>query len=38
MTKIDVTAPPLRGAELQKYLEGEYSHTRSVLLDLGLAK
>jgi putative tricarboxylic transport membrane protein len=37
MTKNDVTAPALRGAELQKYLEGQYSHTRSVLVDLGLA-
>jgi putative tricarboxylic transport membrane protein len=38
MTKNDVTAPPLRGAELQKYLETQYNHTRSVLIDLGLAK
>ena len=38
MTKNDVTAPPLRGAELQKYLEGQYNHTRGVLIDLGLAK
>ena len=37
MTKNDVTAPPLRGAELQKYLEGQFQHTRSVLVDLGLA-
>jgi putative tricarboxylic transport membrane protein len=38
MTKNDVAAPPLRGAELQKYLEGQYNHTRAVLFDLGLAK
>ena len=38
MTKNDVTAPPLRGPELQKYLEGQYNHTRSVLVELGLAK
>lgn len=38
MTKNDVTAPQVRGAELQKYLEGQYAHTRSVLLELGLAK
>ena len=38
MTKNDVTAPPLRGAELNKYLETQYNHTRSVLIELGLAK
>lgn len=38
MTKNDVTAPPLRGAELAKYLEGQYNNTRSVLMELGLAK
>ena len=38
MTKNDVTAPPLKGAELNKYLEGQYQHTRAVLVDLGLAK
>ena len=38
MTKNDVTAPPLRGRELTKYLEAQYSHTRAVLVDLGLAK
>jgi len=38
MTKNDVTAPPLRGAELNKYLEGQYQHTRTVLVDLGLSK
>jgi putative tricarboxylic transport membrane protein len=37
-TKNDAAAPPLRGAELQKYLEGQYSYTRTVLIDLGLAK
>jgi putative tricarboxylic transport membrane protein len=37
-TKNDVTAPPLRGAELQKYLEGQYSYMSTVLSDLGLAK
>jgi putative tricarboxylic transport membrane protein len=34
----DAAAPPLRGAELQKYLAGQYSYTRTVLVDLGLAK
>jgi len=38
MTKNDVTAPPLRGAELQKYLETQYNHTRTALVDLGLAR
>lgn len=38
MTKNDVTAPPLRGADLQKYLEGQFTHTRNVLVELGLAK
>jgi putative tricarboxylic transport membrane protein len=38
MTRNDVSAPPLRGAELQKYLETQYNHTRTVLVDLGLAK
>src|SRR5688572_2449805 len=38
MTKNDVTAPPLRGAELGKYLEGQYNRTRTVLIELGLAK
>lgn len=37
-TKNDATAPPLRGSELQKYLEGQYNHMRTVLIDLGLAK
>jgi putative tricarboxylic transport membrane protein len=38
MTKNDVTAPALRGAELSKYLDGQFNNTRSVLVDLGLAK
>jgi putative tricarboxylic transport membrane protein len=38
MAKNDVSAPALRGADLQRYLEAQYSHTRSVLLDLGLAR
>jgi putative tricarboxylic transport membrane protein len=38
MSKNDVTAPQLRGTELAKYLEGQYNHTRSVLVELGLAK
>ena len=38
MVKNDVTAPPLRGAELVKYLDNQNNHTRSVLIDLGLAK
>jgi putative tricarboxylic transport membrane protein len=38
MSKNDVTAPPLRGAELVKYLDAQYNHTRSVLVELGLAK
>jgi putative tricarboxylic transport membrane protein len=38
MTKNDVMAPPVRGRELTKYLEAQYSHTRAVLVDLGLAK
>ena len=37
-TKNDATAPPLRGADLQKYLEEQFNHTRGVLIDLGLAK
>jgi putative tricarboxylic transport membrane protein len=38
MTKNDVTAPPLRGKELAAYLEKQFSHTKTVLVDLGLAK
>ncbi len=38
MSKNDVTAPSLRGAALAKYLEGQFSHTRGVLVELGLAK
>ncbi len=37
-TKNDVTPPPLRGAELQKYLAGQYSYMSTVLSELGLAK
>ena len=37
-TANDAAAPALRGVELQKYLEGQYSYTRNVLIDLGLAK
>jgi putative tricarboxylic transport membrane protein len=38
MTKNDVTAPPLRGADLQNYLETQYKNTRTALVDLGLVK
>lgn len=38
MSKNDVTAPSLRGAALAKYLDGQFNHTRGVLLELGLAK
>lgn len=38
MSKNDVGAPPLKGAELNQYLEAQYKHTRAVLVDLGLAK
>jgi putative tricarboxylic transport membrane protein len=38
MSKNDVTAPPLRGTELAKYLEGQFNNTRGVLVELGLAK
>ena len=38
MSKNDVTAPPLRGPELVKYLDAQYQHTRSVLAELGLVK
>jgi putative tricarboxylic transport membrane protein len=38
MAKNDVTAPPLRGADLQKYLETQYAHTRAALIELGLAR
>ena len=33
-----IPTKPLRGPDLQRYLETQYSHTRSVLVDLGLAK
>jgi putative tricarboxylic transport membrane protein len=38
MTKNDVSAPALRGAELNKYLDSQYNNTRSVLVELGLSK
>jgi putative tricarboxylic transport membrane protein len=38
MAENNVTAPPLRGRELVRYLEGEYTHTRAVLQELGMAK
>jgi putative tricarboxylic transport membrane protein len=38
MSKNDVSAPPLRGAELNQYLEAQFNNTRSVLMELGLAK
>ena len=38
MAENNVTAPPVRGNELVKYLDAQYHHTRSVLVDLGLAK
>jgi putative tricarboxylic transport membrane protein len=34
----NVSAPPLRGRELVGYFEAQYAQTRSVLVDLGLAK
>lgn len=37
-TENEATAPLMRGAELRKYLEGQYSYMRSVLAELGLAK
>lgn len=38
MSANDVSAPPLRGTELVNYLEGQYNHTRGILVGLGLAK
>jgi putative tricarboxylic transport membrane protein len=38
MSKNDVSAPALRGAELTQYLDGQFNNTRGVLVDLGLAK
>lgn len=38
MSKNDVSAPPLRGAELSKYLDAQFNNTRSVLAELGLTK
>ena len=34
----DVSAPPLRGKELAKYLDEQYAYTRGVLVELGMAK
>lgn len=38
MEKNNMTASALRGRELVKYLEGEYIHTRTVMVALGLGK
>jgi putative tricarboxylic transport membrane protein len=38
MAEHNVAAPPLRGKDLAKYFEVQYAQTRSVLVDLGLAK
>ncbi len=38
MAEDNVAAPPLRGKELAKYLETQHVHTRTVLVELGLAK
>ena len=38
MQKNMFTAPPLRGAELVKYLDSQYEHTKNVLVEIGLAK
>lgn len=38
MAEHNVAAPPLRGNELAKYFEAQYAQTRSVLVELGLAK
>ena len=38
MSKNHVTAPPLRGAQLVKYLDDQFEHTKGVLVELGLAK
>lgn len=38
MVKNDVSAPPLRGGELSKYLDAQFNNTKSVLVELGLAK
>lgn len=38
MAEHNVAAPPLRGRELAKYFETQYAQTRSVLVELGLAK
>jgi putative tricarboxylic transport membrane protein len=38
MIKNDVSAPPLRGTALTKYLDSQFDNTRRVLVELGLAK
>jgi tripartite-type tricarboxylate transporter receptor subunit TctC len=38
MIKNDVSAPPLRGAALAQYLDAQFNNTKSVLVELGLAK
>jgi len=38
MAEDNVTAPPLRGKELAKYLDDQYAYTRGVLIELGLAR
>jgi putative tricarboxylic transport membrane protein len=38
MAEHNVAAPPLRGRELAKYFETQYAQTRTVLVELGLAK
>ena len=38
MSEHNVAAPPLRGRELAQYLEAQDAQTRSVLVELGLAK
>jgi len=34
----NLATQPLRGRELAKYLEGEYTRTRAIMIGLGLAK
>jgi len=38
MAEDNVTAPPVRGKELVKYLEDQFAYTRGVLVELGFAK
>jgi putative tricarboxylic transport membrane protein len=38
VTEDNVAAPPLRGAELVKYLEDQYAYTRGVLVEIGLVR